>query len=154
MGSTKYNKRGNKRVTTAKVLTFFIVLGVLGWLFWLTQFERDHTLFVQEVSVQTSPEEVSYHQLPEQAQVVFQLVLNGGPFPYEQDGSIFGNYGHELPVKPRGYYHEYTVRTPGVSHRGARRIVCGGQEQKRPQVCYYTQDHYKSFQQIADAPVL
>ena len=49
--------------------------------------------------------------------------------------------------KPRGYYHEYTVRTPGVKSRGARRIVCGGTA-RTPDACYYTDDHYQSFRRI------
>lgn len=96
---------------------------------------------------------VEFAQLPAQAQHTYRLILRGGPFAYKQDGSVFGNYDGRLPVKSRGYYQEYTVKTPGVNHRGARRIVCGGQIQDSSHVCYYTQDHYASFRQIIEAPL-
>jgi ribonuclease T1 len=73
--------------------------------------------------------------------------LQGGPFAYEKDGSVFGNREQLLPAHKRGYYREYTVPTPGAKNRGKRRIVCGGQA-KAPDVCYYTADHYASFRKI------
>jgi ribonuclease T1 len=87
-------------------------------------------------------------QLPVQGQQVLALIYQGGPFRYEKDGTVFGNRERLLPLYPRGYYREYTVRTPGVSHRGARRIVCGGKVKTTPDVCYYTEDHYASFRRI------
>lgn len=78
-------------------------------------------------------------------QRTLQKIHSNGPFPYSQDGSIFNNRERQLAQKPRGYYHEYTVNTPGLSHRGARRIVTGGTP---PEVFYYTEDHYRSFRQI------
>jgi ribonuclease T1 len=66
-----------------------------------------------------------------------------------KDGIVFGNREQMLPRQPRGYYREYTVRTPGSSDRGARRIVCGG-PRKAPEVCYYTDDHYASFRRIRE----
>jgi ribonuclease len=69
--------------------------------------------------------------------------------PYEKDGSVFGNRERLLPASPRGYYREYTVKTPGAKNRGARRIVCGGKPPTRPEACFYTADHYASFQRIA-----
>lgn len=87
-------------------------------------------------------------QLPVQGQRVLALIYQGGPFRYEKDGTVFGNRERLLPLYPRGYYREYTVRTPGVSHRGARRIVCGGKVKTTPDVCYYTEDHYASFRRI------
>lgn len=80
--------------------------------------------------------------LPTEAHETLRLIARGGPFPHPQDGSVFGNRERRLPEKPRGYYHEYTVDTPGLSHRGARRIISGGQP---PVVYYYTDDHYDSF---------
>jgi ribonuclease T1 len=77
------------------------------------------------------------------------LIETGGPFPYKRDGIIFGNFEKLLPFERRGYYREYTVPTPGLRHRGARRIVCGGWEVRRPDACYYTADHYRSFRKIA-----
>lgn len=86
--------------------------------------------------------------LPPEARATLQLIAQGGPFPYKRDGITFNNFEQLLPAQPRGYYREYTVPTPGLSHRGARRIVCGGQPPTRPAACYYTADHYRSFRQI------
>ncbi len=77
-----------------------------------------------------------------------RLIYQGGPFRYDKDGTVFFNRERLLPAHPRGYYREYTVDTPGLSHRGARRIVCGGPEPKLPEACYYTADHYASFRRI------
>ena len=85
--------------------------------------------------------------LPAEARGTLARIRAGGPFPYERDGVTFGNREGLLPPKPRGYYHEYTVPTPGVKNRGARRIVCGGD----PMIvieCYYSDDHYRSFRKI------
>ncbi len=80
--------------------------------------------------------------LPPEAHDTIALVLRGGPFPHRQDGSVFGNRERRLPQRPRGYYHEYTVRTPDVGHRGARRIITAGDP---PEAWYYTDDHYETF---------
>ena len=72
-----------------------------------------------------------------------------GPFPYAKDGIVFGNRERVLPRRERGFYREYTVRTPGSRDRGARRIVCGGRQPTDPEACFYTADHYASFQRIA-----
>ena len=101
--------------------------------------------------VQTSPT-LSVTDLPREGQETFQLIHQGGPFPYEKDGTVFGNRERILPREARGFYREYTVRTPGVKHRGARRIVCGGQVHRKPEACYYTQDHYASFRKIVVQP--
>jgi ribonuclease T1 len=91
---------------------------------------------------------VALSALPREAQQTHQLILSGGPFPYAKDGVVFGNRERQLPKKARGFYHEYTVKTPGARNRGARRIVCGGQPPSNPEVCYYTEDHYASFRKI------
>lgn len=91
---------------------------------------------------------VALSDLPPQAQETHRLVLSGGPFPYAKDGVVFGNRERLLPIHPRGYYREYTVKTPGSRDRGARRIVCGGAPPTAPEVCYYTADHYNSFRRI------
>lgn len=93
-------------------------------------------------------ESVALTQLPSQAQDTYRRVLSGGPFPYGKDGSVFGNRERLLPPKNRGYYREYTVKTPGSRDRGARRIVCGGPKPSEPDTCYYTADHYASFSRI------
>lgn len=89
-------------------------------------------------------------ELPPEARHTRRLIDEGGPFPYRKDGTTFFNRERLLPSKPRGYYREYTVRTPGASNRGARRIVCGGQEPTKPSNCYYTADHYASFRLIIE----
>ena len=86
--------------------------------------------------------------LPSQGRHTLQLIRDGGPFPFSKDGSVFGNRERQLPSKQRGYYLEYTVKTPGSRDRGARRIVCGGPP-RTPDACYYTGDHYASFRRIA-----
>ncbi|AOW15187.1 ribonuclease domain-containing protein [Hydrogenophaga crassostreae] len=88
--------------------------------------------------------------LPAQGNEVLVMIRQGGPFRYEKDGTVFGNRERLLPSQKRGYYREYTVPTPGLSHRGARRIVCGGQQPKRPDACFYTDDHYSSFRLIVE----
>ncbi len=92
---------------------------------------------------------ISRAELPPQGREMLSLIERGGPFPGYKDGVIFGNYERLLPSKPRGYYREYTVPTPGAHNRGARRIVCGGPK-RHPEVCYYTHDHYASFRRIVD----
>jgi ribonuclease T1 len=94
---------------------------------------------------------VALSSLPQAAQEVHQRILAGGPFLYSKDGDVFGNYERQLPRPPRGFYHEYTVPTPGSHDRGARRIVCGGKDKRQPETCFYTQDHYQHFQQIDPA---
>lgn len=93
---------------------------------------------------------ITVAQLPGQGQQTYRLIHQGGPFPFEKDGVVFGNRERLLPVMRRGYYREYTVGTAGVRHRGARRIVCGGQVPARPDACYYTSDHYSSFRKIVE----
>lgn len=85
--------------------------------------------------------------LPKQGLQTYTLIHQGGPFAYEKDGTVFGNRERLLPSHKRGYYREYTVDTPGLRHRGKRRIVCGGPPVK-PDTCYYTADHYASFRKI------
>jgi ribonuclease T1 len=76
------------------------------------------------------------------------LIKAGGPFPFGEDGVLFRNSAAMLSQHPRGYYHAYTVRTPGSADRGQRRIVCGGPRRQTGD-CYYTDDYYASFKRIA-----
>ncbi len=94
-------------------------------------------------------ETVALATLPAEARRTQQLILAGGPFPYAKDSSTFGNFERRLPRRERGFYREYTVKTPGARDRGARRIVCGGRQPTQPDSCYYTADHYASFKLIA-----
>ena len=88
-------------------------------------------------------------ELPRQGRETYELIRRGGPFPYQKDGTVFGNRERLLPIEKRGYWREYTVRTPGARDRGARRIVCGG-PMTTPHACYYTADHYGSFKKIVE----
>lgn len=88
---------------------------------------------------------ISLAELPPEARETLRLIDSGGPFPYRRDGIVFQNRERRLPEQPRGYYREYTVKTPGSRDRGARRIVTGD---RPPVVYYYTADHYKSFYRV------
>jgi ribonuclease T1 len=101
----------------------------------------------KEFSESVAPATVALSNLPAQGYETYQLIHQGGPFPYEKDGVIFGNRERLLPGHKRGYYREYTVRTPGSSNRGAKRIVCGGAA-TAPDICYYSADHYASYRRI------
>ena len=86
---------------------------------------------------------VAEADLPPEAAETLDLIDAGGPFPYNRDGVVFENRERILPVEERGYYHEYTVPTPGTSDRGARRFVTGSGGE-----VYYTDDHYQSFRAV------
>ena len=104
---------------------------------------------VQAKGPVTSPREtIAVSQLPVQGQAMMTLIYQGGPFKYDKDGTVFGNREHFLPAQQRGYYREYTVKSPGERSRGGRRIVCGGLSPITPDACFYTDDHYASFRQI------
>lgn len=92
---------------------------------------------------------VDVASLPREAHEVLDDIRAGGPFDYPRDGVTFQNRERLLPSQSRGYYREYTVRTPGENDRGARRIVTGG---KPATEFYYTDDHYRSFKRIRDVP--
>lgn len=87
--------------------------------------------------------------LPPEAITTLEAIGRGGPYPYDRDGTVFQNRERRLPERPRGYYREYTVQTPGSPDRGARRIVAGGEP---PEVYYYTDDHYRSFRRVEIGP--
>jgi ribonuclease T1 len=97
--------------------------------------------------------EVAAPDLPREAQATLRLIGRGGPFPFQKDGSVFGNRERHLPKQPRGYYTEYTVRTPSERDRGARRIIAGRGSTGDPATSgeyYYTDDHYNSFRRIRE----
>jgi ribonuclease T1 len=100
-----------------------------------------------------SMQEVRLGELPLEARHTLALIKRGGPFPYSKDGEVFGNREKRLPARPRGYYTEYTVKSPGAHDRGPRRIVAGAGEQRDPATSaeyYYTDDHYNSFRRIRE----
>ena len=150
------------------------VLFIFLWLVLPSQAPAFSFSFGQASAAQT----IAVSALPPEARATLQLIKQGGPFPYDRDGVVFGNYEHRLPELPRGCtsdtlltksadcgrrceagapapkgsappcrarYHEYTVKTPGAHNRGARRIVCGVLPE-----CYYTGDHYQTFQRIEE----
>jgi ribonuclease T1 len=88
---------------------------------------------------------IAVADLPAEARATLHAIRQGGPFAYDRDGVVFGNYERALPNQARGYYHEYTVKTPGARNRGARRIIAG-----RPGEYYYSADHYQSFNRIRE----
>jgi ribonuclease T1 len=97
--------------------------------------------------------DIGVAELPGEARETLALIKKGGPFPYRKDGSAFGNREGHLPRQSRGYYTEYTVRTPSERDRGARRIVAGKGSTGDPASSgeyYYTDDHYNSFRRIRE----
>ena len=95
------------------------------------------------------PAEIALQDLPPEARATLARIKSGGPFPYAKDGSVFGNREKHLPRQQRGYYREYTVKTPGARDRGARRIVAGGEVRTSGEY-WYTDDHYNSFRRIRE----
>jgi ribonuclease T1 len=95
--------------------------------------------------------DIQARDLPQEARATLRLIQKGGPFPYAKDGVVFGNRERILPRQSRGYYTEYTVKTPGERNRGARRIIAGQGSTGSPSTSgeyYYTDDHYNSFKRI------
>ena len=96
--------------------------------------------------------DIALADLPKEGKTTHALILKGGPYPYPKDGVTFGNFENNLPKQKRGYYKEFTVPTPGAKNRGARRIVCGAEAREwnknNPAACWYTGDHYQTFQKI------
>jgi ribonuclease T1 len=97
----------------------------------------------EQQRIQIALADISVRDLPSEARDTLRLIEKGGPYPYDRDGIVFGNFEKRLPIKERGYYNEFTVKTPGVKHRGARRIVTGKSGEK-----YYSEDHYNTFKRI------
>ncbi|MNQ16150.1 Guanyl-specific ribonuclease St [compost metagenome] len=134
------NQQRHSPFALFKAAALLVVL-LVGWL--LTQSPLQHLL--QSPAGQGSSAQVQVQaDAPIQREIdkTLALIRQGGPYPHSQDGTVFQNRERQLPAHPRGYYREYTVRTPGLSHRGPRRIVTGGNP---PVIFYYTEDHYRSF---------
>ena len=123
----------------------YFKLVLTGFLLALSLFARDTG--ARSVFDNSQRSSIALNALPLQGQDTHRLIYQGGPFPFDKDGVVFGNRERFLPLHKRGYYREYTVRTPGSRDRGARRIVCGGPA-TMPDACYYSADHYASFRQI------
>lgn len=133
-----------------KKVASLVLVGVLS-LLGLSQYQPlvENLLGTNSTPVASSTTAPSAQQYSPELKRTLQLIQQGGPYPYAQDNTVFQNREGHLPNKPRGYYREYTVDTPGLSHRGARRVVTGGHP---PEVYYYTEDHYNSFKQLEVAP--
>ena len=123
---------------------------LIGCLVTLASMAGTVSVHARQAATLTETEQIRLAELPVQGRSTYQKILQGGPFPYEKDGTVFGNRERLLPQKRRGYYREYTVATPGARNRGARRIVCGGVQPTVPDGCYYTSDHYASFRRIVE----
>jgi ribonuclease T1 len=132
-----------KSRATIRLFGLLAVLGVLAGLFAPDALSRRSHGPRPEAATAL----IALADLPGEAREVYARIRAGGPFRYARDGVVFGNRERMLPEKPRGYYHEYTVPTPGERSRGARRIVCGS-TQTKPDDCFYTNDHYRSFRRI------
>jgi ribonuclease T1 len=128
------------------VLVGALSLCALGGSFATHALARDYSASADSGQVQGA---IATAQLPREAVNTLNVIAAGGPYPYEKDGVVFGNYERLLPPHRRGYYHEYTVPTPGARNRGARRIVCGG-VLRQVDNCYYSDDHYSSFKRIVE----
>ncbi len=125
------------------VLPLLAVLAYSIFLFWIpaasVQARSNH------IDAAVDSATITLAELPSEARATLQLIKQNGPFPYPRDGLVFKNFEQRLPKQARGYYREYTVPTPGLRHRGARRIVCGTLPE-----CYYSSDHYRSFKRIRE----
>ena len=132
--------------------TFLVTLGLVGMLAFIgqsTAWAKGPALADTAVlAAQTSGRTVALADLPKQGRETYELIFKGGPFAYDKDGTVFGNRERILPAQKRGYYREYTVKTPYARTRGAKRIVCGGSQPAQPEACYYSDDHYASFRRI------
>src|SRR5271157_2382713 len=143
--------KGLTMVILSKRLVFLIALlvGIAPWVFAQADLTTSHTLLAYSVSkphghVAVLPT-ISLSDLPSEARQTLSLIKQGGPFPYPRDGITFSNREGRLPYHRRGYYSEYTVKTPGRRDRGARRIIAGSRGE-----LYYTDDHYKTFRLIKE----
>jgi ribonuclease T1 len=119
------------------VLTYSLLFAAVAW----------NGVQAKEPAESFGASTVALSSLPVQGRETYQLIHQGGPFPFEKDGVTFGNRERLLPGQKRGFYREYTVRTPGSRSRGVRRIVCGGAP-TTPEACYYSVDHYANFRKI------
>lgn len=117
-----------------------------AWMaFWLTNVLCLAPLQARAPAPSESLSTIAVAALPQEARRTLSLIKSGGPFPYPRDGVTFHNRERVLPLRPRNYYREYTVPTPGARTRGARRIVAGQAAEY-----YYTADHYRTFRRITE----
>lgn len=140
--SAESSSRTRSRAGVLLALLLAVVMGLTGCSLLEAPAERP-VAPAQATDPVSGLDWVDQDTLPDEAQETLELIDVGGPFPYDKDGTVFGNREELLPDREHGYYHEYTVVTPGESDRGARRIVTGGDDEY-----YWTADHYASFERI------
>ncbi len=150
--SRRNRNGGGNALGRFPALVFVALLVAFGW--WLQEDGQDATRSPQAqgtvaIDPTVLPQASPPAFLPPEARATLALIERDGPFPHPQDGGVFGNREGHLPRHERGFYREYTVETPGLDHRGARRIVTGG---RPPRIYYYTDDHYDSFRRFEPVP--
>lgn len=126
-------------------IALLVVVALVATQYWRSPDVAGGAAELQERGHDASTTSQANDGLPPEAQQTLAAIARGGPFRYDRDGTVFQNREGLLPSRPRGYYREYTVVTPGSPDRGARRVVTGGDP---PEVYYYTDDHYRSFRSI------
>ncbi|MCM0016307.1 guanyl-specific ribonuclease [Corynebacterium diphtheriae] len=146
--STPYHKKPQSLVAAIAGLAIAVAAGYFG-----LQPSQDSPEQAPATSaIRPHEGECPVESLPPQVKDTIADITAGGPFDYpDNDGVRFGNYEGHLPRKDRNFYREYTVETPGLRHRGERRIITGGGSKTSPQQWYYTDDHYESFCEIPNA---
>ena len=138
----KFNTPKKAFGALAVLATTVFIIGIFAWIS-PSQARESAPAFKGDFTV------IKVGDLPKEARETLALIRKGGPFPYSKDGVVFGNREKLFPKQPRGFYHEYTVKTPGARNRGARRIVCGGNPQPSAE-CFYSDDHYETFRKIKE----
>jgi ribonuclease T1 len=127
----------------AATVVIVALIAVVGVVEWTAPAASDRAPASTSATPKSGLPTLPVAALPPEARAMLALIDKGGPYPYAQDGTVFSNFEGLLPVRPNGYYHEYTVATPGSPDRGTRRLVVG-----RDGDVYYTSDHYASFRQV------
>ncbi len=141
-GMSHPNRKTSKAIPTLVAGVVIVAAGIFG-----IDLATDQD--AEQASAQAT---CAVAELPAEATDTIADIYSGGPFDYpDNDGAHFGNYEGHLPDERSDFYREYTVETPGLNHRGARRIVTGGDPADNPEVFYYTDDHYETFCEVNDA---
>ena len=105
----------------------------------------DHRLILRDVAVRDLAGRVAWRGDVD-LRPVLDRIQRGDRDAHRDDGTVFGNREHRLPEKPRGWYREYVVRTPGLHGPGPQRLVVGTDGE-----AFYTSDHYATFTEVRGA---
>lgn len=119
------------------------------WCLFLATLLLSFSAHARQPNVLVEHDTIAAAALPHEARQTLALIRQGPPFPFKKDGVVFGNHEGLLPKQPRGYYHEFTVKTPGTRNRGAQRLIVGGKPMSSNEI-YYTSDHYSSFSRVRE----